>query len=161
MSEQDASQAALAALGMTTDVTTEAAPVETQAEVVAEPVENPTEVAAAPAETPAEQTSFVAGAVSDVDFDDIPTATRTFTSRTSPYGFDEIAAPGTDGKKYHGKLVPFAGGDEGKFRRSVQSAATGKNRGSDKYFITRKAEKDGNFLGMYIIRTDTRPAPAE
>lgn len=157
MSEQDAAQAALAALGMTADVTTEAAPVETQAEVVAEPAETPTEVATAPAETQAEQTAFVAGAAADVDFDDIPAATRTFTSRTSPYGFDEIAAPGTAGKKYHGKLVPFEGGDDAKFRRSVQSAATGKNKGSDKYFVTRKAEKDGKFIGMYIIRTDARP----
>lgn len=147
---------ALAALGMTADAATTAAP---EAPVEAPAAEATTvEGEAAPAAS-----AFEVGEISDLSFDDVPVAERAFSARKSQYGFEDIGAPGTDGKNFHGKLVPFTGGDKDKFKRSVQSAATGQNRNAKNadvpnYYVTRTAEKAGSFVGMYIIRTDDRPA---
>lgn len=157
--------AALTALGIDADV---AATATTAPEAPVETTEAP--AAEAPtvegeAQAPAEA-AFAIGEISDLSFDEVPVAERTFSARKSQYGFEDVAAPGTDGKKFHGKIVPFTGGDKDKFKRSVQSAATGQNRsaknaGAPNYYVTRTAENEGSFVGMYIIRTDERPAAAE
>lgn len=161
-----AANEALASLGLTAAAATE------EVAPVAEVVEagNTEAVAEAPAEATEEKSAgFTAGDVEDLSFDDVPAMERGFSSTRTKYGLEDIAAPGTDGKKYHGKLVRFEGGEQIKFKRSVQSAATGQNSkakdaGAPNYYVTRTAEKDGVFQGMYVIRTDVRTAveaPAE
>lgn len=165
---------ALAALGISTDA--QVATVET---VVVTPAEVGTVEAAAPAAEPAPATepatdtapaaaaaepAFSAGSVLDLSFDDIPETKRAFAGGGKTiYGIEDIAAPGTDGKKYHAKLVPFEGGDVAAFKRSVQSSATGQNTkakdaGAPNYYITRSHEEAGKFVGVVVIRTDDRPA---
>lgn len=127
---------ALAALGMTAEAATTAPSDASKDNTPEAPVEEPeapegphpdtpqtVEGEAAPAAA-----AFEVGEISDLSFDEVPAAERAFSARKSQYGFEDIAAPGTDGKKFHGKLVPFTGGDAAKFKRSVQSAATGQNR---------------------------------
>ncbi|QIG67191.1 hypothetical protein [Rhizobium phage RHEph15] len=111
-----------------------------------------------------DEPAFKAGDVEEVSFDELPILKRAFAGggRTI-YGIEDIAAPGTDGKKYHAKLVKFEGGDETAFKRSVQSSATGQNskaKAADapNYYITRSHEVGGKFVGIYVIRTDERPA---
>lgn len=160
---------ALASLGLV--VTTEAATVTEPAQLVAETVSAPEapvvpaaeENASVPASGPA-STAFEAGEVNDVSFDELPALKRTFTGGgKTVYGIEDIAAPGTDGKKFHAKLVKFTGGDQKAFKRSVQSSATGQNAkakeaGAPNYYVTRAADKDGQFVGVYVIRTDERPS---
>jgi hypothetical protein len=118
----------------------------------------------APAASTSEEPAFKAGEVEELSFDELPTLKRAFAGggRTI-YGIEDIAAPGTDGKKYHAKLVKFEGGDEKAFKRSVQSSATGQNtkaKAADapNYYVTRSHEVEGKFAGIYVIRTDDRPA---
>lgn len=161
---------ALASLGLATETTSPAetvteAPVE--APVVEETVTPETQpeapVTQPEAETAASGSSFEAGDVNDISFDEIPALKRTFTGGGSTvYGIEDIAAPGTEGKKFHAKLIAYKGGDIKAFKRSVQSSATGQNTkakeaGAPNYYITRAAEQDGQFQGMYVIRTDERP----
>ncbi|QXP44087.1 hypothetical protein [Stappia phage SI01] len=163
---QNSASAALASLGLgVTDAAPQDAP-ETvsapEATEVAAPVETAAEAAPQAVSEPATE-AFLAGDIEDVTFDDIPAMERGFSSTNTQYGFETIAAPGTDNKPYHAKLVKFEGGDKTKFKRSVQSAATGQNSKAKtaempNYYITRTAEKAGVFVGMYIIRTDQRPA---
>lgn len=123
-----------------------------------------TQEAPAPAAT-SDEPAFKAGDVDEVSFDELPALKRAFAGgggRTI-YGIEDIAAPGTNGKKYHAKLVKFEGGDEKAFKRSVQSSATGQNtkaKAADapNYYITRSHEVEGKFVGIYVIRTDDRPA---
>lgn len=165
---------ALAALGIpaSAQVADTAAETTTEqpAEVATTTENNVTEQASAPAANEAAETkapSFEAGDVSDLSFDEIPAVTRSFTGggRTQ-YGIEDIPAPNTDGKKFHGKLVEYKGGDEKAFRRSVQSSATGQNTkakeaGAPNYYITRTHEVAGKFVGLLVIRTDERPSEAE
>ena len=155
---------ALAALGL--DVA--AAPVEQVVETVTETVadtttEQVTETTAPVVET-TDEDSFTVGAEELVSFDAIPALERGFSSTKSKYGAEDIAAPGENGNKYNGKLIKYAGGDADKFKRSVQSSVTGQNAkakdaGAPNYYVSRTHEVGGEFIGVYIIRTDERPAP--
>lgn len=173
--ENNAAAAALASLGLVGAAVTETvdvAPVEAAVETVAEvSVDAVVEAGgeAAPVVAAAGH-AFASGALSDLSFDAIPELKRNFVSTgvkaPSKYLIELIAAPGTEGKKYHGKLIAYESGDITAFKRSVQSAATGQNRiakdeGQPNYYITRAAEVDGKFAGTYVIRTDERPAEAE
>lgn len=170
---------ALASLGLATEpaaeaITTETtSPAETATEAPTAQEEAPDAVApeatetAPVAEAPANtdtSSSFEAGDVNDISFDELPALKRTFTGGGSTvYGIEDIAAPGTDGKKFHAKLIAYKGGDMKAFKRSVQSSATGQNTkakeaGAPNYYVTRAAETDGQFKGVYVIRTDERPA---
>lgn len=110
---------------------------------------------------------FEAGEVTEISFDELPAVKRAFTGGSkSAYGIEDLAAPGTDGKKYHGKLVAFEGGDVTAFKRSVQSSSNGQNAkakeaGAPNYYVTRQHEVDGKFVGTFVIRTDERPAKEE
>lgn len=87
---------------------------------------------------------------------ELPTASR--TPGVSKYPFAKLEAPGKNGIARF--VVPFKGGDEKKFRRSVQSATTQANRTSaseGKYFESRSEVKDGKFIGIAVYRTDKRP----
>lgn len=156
-----AANEALASLGLSADASGAVTAKETAPVAEAAPVD-----AAAPAAADTNEVVFQAGGTEDLSFDEIPALERGFSNTKTKYGFEDIAAPGTDGKRYHGKLVKFEGGDQAKFKRSVQSGATGQNSkskdaGAPNYYITRTAEKEGQFVGMYIIRTDERPVQAE
>lgn len=139
--------------------------VNTDATVTTEGTETTAGEAAAPVSEASKAPSFVAGGTADLSFDDIPATKRSgFTSKGGPsiYEIENIAAPGTDGKKYHGKLVEYKEGDVVAFKRSVQSSATSHNKeakdnGTPNYYITRTAEVEGEFKGVYVIRTDERP----
>jgi hypothetical protein len=95
---------------------------------------------------------------------EIPAAVRTGGGGKSKFPFAELAAPEKDKKGtvigYDYFEVEYAGGDEKKFRRAVQSATTQANRGdAAKYFVSRSVtDKDGKFTGIQVIRTDERPA---
>jgi hypothetical protein len=102
--------------------------------------------------------------VGDLEFgtiDFIPTAKR--VTGGSKYKFDELAAPKAEGEK--GRFSFFVvkledGVDPDKLKRSVQSATTQANRTGEKegkYFVSRSVSKDGKFVGMQVIRTDSRP----
>lgn len=107
--------------------------------------------------------SFEAGSITDLSFDEIPAQKRPFSGGGKTiYGIEDLPAPGTGGKKYHGKLVEYKGGDVTAFKRSVQSSATGQNAkakdaGVPNYYITRSHEVEGKFAGVVVIRTDERP----
>ena len=167
---------ALATLGLSAPATdangaplvTETVVVETRVDVapVTETVADGAAAPVADASTEADEASFTAGTTVDLGFDEVPATERGFSSTKTKYGFEDIAAPGENGNKYNGKLVPFEGGDEDKFKRSVQSGATGQNSkakdaGAPHYYVTRAAEKEGKFIGLYIIRTDERPVKKE
>jgi hypothetical protein len=107
--------------------------------------------------------------IGDIEFgfsEFIPTAKR--KAEGSKYKFDDLVAPSvwTDGPNkgkpkianFFVKLLP--GVDADKLRRSVQSATTQANRqGADagKYFVSRTATKNGEFIGMIVYRTDDKP----
>jgi hypothetical protein len=167
---------ALAALGIAPETVAATAVVATGEpavlEVKAAAAELPLGGGAAPVEPVAaaapvvqeEAAAFKAGEVEEISFDELPTLKRAFAGggRTI-YGIEDIAAPGTGGKKYHAKLVKFEGGDEKAFKRSVQSSATGQNTKSKaadapNYYVTRSHEVEGKFVGIFVIRTDDRPA---
>ena len=153
---------ALAALGL--DVA--AAPVEQVVETVTETVADTTteQVTETTTTDSTDEDSFTVGAEEVVSFDAIPALERGFSSTKSKYGAEDIAAPGENGNKYNGKLIKYAGGDADKFKRSVQSSVTGQNAkakdaGAPNYYVSRTHEVGGEFIGVYIIRTDERPAP--
>lgn len=153
---------ALAALGL--DVNTASTETVTATEVGSvEEVVGTTETTAPVVET-TDEDSFTVGAEELVSFDAIPALERGFSSTKSKYGAEDIAAPGENGNKYNGKLIKYAGGDADKFKRSVQSSVTGQNAkakdaGAPNYYVSRTHEVAGEFIGVYIIRTDERPAP--
>jgi hypothetical protein len=100
--------------------------------------------------------------IGDIEFGfvtDLPTAKR--KTEGSKYKFDKLPAPKKDGDvtqyaNFTVKLQP--GVDADKLRRSVQSATTQANKANkDKYFVSRTVSKDGEFVGMMVIRTDQRP----
>lgn len=107
--------------------------------------------------------------IGDLEFgfsDFIPATKRKVEG--SKYNFDKLAAPGvwaegpSKGKpkiaNFFVALVP--GEDEGKLKRSVQSATTQANKHNEaegKYFASRSRIVDGKFAGMVVYRTDTKP----
>ena len=120
-----------------------------------------TEAAAEGAKAPREEVEIGELEFGTLDF--IPTSKRGGPSG-SKYEFDKLAAPvakeSGDGWNYSYffvKLLPDV--DPDKLKRSVQSATTSANRGakdekSDRRFITRTVLKDGDFVGINVIRVD-------
>lgn len=86
---------------------------------------------------------------------EVPASRRGGGAKSSSFPFAKLAAPSKDGIATF--TVPFKGGDEKKFRRSIQSAATQANkfgRANGKYFETRSVTDDGKFAGITVYRTD-------
>lgn len=183
----NAAAAALASLGLSAAAPVEAAAVEgahthqvpvVSGEAVTDTVVvAPAEVGAveavvgtvAPVEAASTAPAFAAGEVVDIALDAIPELTRNLLgggSRPSLYGIETLAAPGTDGKPYHAKLIPFTEGDVVKFRRSVQGSASNLNTkaeedGSSVYYSVRQHKVEGKYVGQLVIRTDARPTKEE
>ena len=162
-----ASDADLASLGLDTETPVEAAP-------AAEPTVVDTASATEHAAEAATEESTVKAKREHVDVgtieleEDVPLAPLTRQTGGSKYRFDDLRAPvkKEDGTFSYAsfKVDLLAGVDEGKLRRSVQSATTQANRqakggkagfeGKDVYFITRSVTVAGKFAGIRVYRVD-------
>lgn len=129
--------------------------------------------AAAPASEPATAetneapvaTTYEIGKIKSARIKELPTTTRA-GGTGGQFPFAELEAPNDEG--YDSREIEFDGGDEGRFRRAVQSATTQANRTfksedpkADRYFVSRSNMQGGKLVSMTIIRTDERPVETE
>jgi hypothetical protein len=161
----------LASLGLGDETATEAAPAAAATDLAIEPTPVPH---TADAEKGTEESTVAKQTREHVEVgevtleEDVPLTALTRQSGGSKYRFSDLREPvkKEDGSFSYAsfKVDLLDGVDEGKLKRSVQSATTQANRQAkggkagyekhDVYFITRSVVTNGKFAGVRVYRVD-------